>query len=407
MSSTLRTSRKRPVSALLPILINDTEDGGSKRSRTERGGEAVKRKAVKDKAVGGKEDDTKFWKKFGMNTFLDWLLNTDNLQQFETTGTTAGTLVKDLRDEIVTYINDNSEDRGKDGWKPWTGDNVKYNKTACEAKYRRARDLMKKTGGGDDDTNTLEEQVRKICPMFTRFHGVYLRSVRVTPFHMVQTTTIPGEPEPVFDNSDENSKSDRSDSDESDEGDAGYEHVQVEGFDLEKFFEASDYDVETRTTNSTTAPARLSQQQKKHDKKKAGKGKGKDVEAHLLIGQKLDTIAQERGGGNVGLLVGLTQNLQKREQDWLQYVHERQLELDRTLAQRRDEHDKALAQHREGHSRELAAEKERWRVQMQKEMDFVHEQKEKFFQERCRFLQQQTGRTFKATVNQTFNITTP
>lgn len=197
MSSTPRTSRKRALSALQPTLINDTEDGGSKRRRTERGGKAVKGKAIKDKAVGEKEDDTKFWKKPGMNTFLDWLLNTDNLQRFETTGTTAGTLVKDLRDEIATYINDNSDDRGKDSWKPWTGDNVKYNKTACEAKYRRARDLMKKTGGGDDDTNTLKERVRKICPMFTRFHDVYLRSVRVNPPPMVQTTAIPGEPEPV------------------------------------------------------------------------------------------------------------------------------------------------------------------------------------------------------------------
>ncbi|KAF9911045.1 hypothetical protein EC991_004917 [Linnemannia zychae] len=396
--STSRTSRKRPVSAILPIPMNDIEDGGSKRSRTERGGKAAKGKTLKEKAVGGKEDDTKFWKKPGMNTFLDWLLNIDNLQRFETTGTTAGTLVKDLRDEIATYINDNSEDRGKDGWKPWTGDNVKYNKTACEAKYRRARDLMKKTGGGDDDTNTLEDQVRKICPMFTRFHDVYLRSVRVNPPPMIQTTAIPGEPEPVFDNSDESSNSGHSDSDdgdEGDEGDEGHEHVQVEGFDLEKLLEVSDDDADTGTTNSTTAPARLSQQQKKHDKKKAGKGKGKDLEAHFLIGQKLDNIARERGGGNVGLLVGLTQNLQKREQDWLQYVHERQLELDRTLARRREEHNQ-----------ELAAEKERWRVQMQKEMDFVHEQKEKFFQERCRFLQQQTGRITKPSVNQTFNITT-
>ncbi|KAG9067515.1 hypothetical protein KI688_012298 [Linnemannia hyalina] len=242
MSSTPRTSRKRAVSALQPILINDNEGGGggSKRRHTERGGKAAKGKAAKEKAVGGKEDDTKFWKKLGMNTFLDWLLNTDNLQRFETTGTTAGTLVKDLRDEIATYINDNSEDRGKDGWKPWTGDSVKYNKAACKRKYRRARDLMKKTGGGDDETNALEEQVRKICPMFTRFHDVHLRSIRVTPFHMVQTTTIPGEPEPVFDNSDESNNSDRSDSDEGDEGDAGHEHVQMEGFDVEKFFEASD-----------------------------------------------------------------------------------------------------------------------------------------------------------------------
>jgi hypothetical protein len=236
-------SRKRALLALHPTPVNDTEGGSSKRMRIERGGRAVRGKATKDKAVGGKDDDTKFWKKLGMNTFLDWLLNTDNLQRFETTGTTAGTLVKDLRDEIATYVNDNSEDRDKDGWKPWTGDNVKYNKTACEAKYRRARDLMSQTGRGNDETKTLEEQVHKICPMFARFHDVYLGSVRVNPPPMVQTTTIPGESEPVFDNSDESSNSERSDSDEGDEddeSDEGHEHVEVGGFDIEKLFEAFD-----------------------------------------------------------------------------------------------------------------------------------------------------------------------
>ncbi|KAG0249503.1 hypothetical protein BGZ95_007513, partial [Linnemannia exigua] len=236
MSSTPRTSRKHSVSALQPLLSNDAENDGTKRKRTEHGGKAVKGKAVKEKAVRVKEEDTKFWKKPGMDTFLDWLLNADNQQRFKTTGTTAGTLVKDLRDEIATFINNNSEDRGKDG----------------------GRDLkMKKTGGGDDEADGLEEQVRKICPMFARFHDVYLHSTRVYPFFMVQTTTIPGEPEPVFDNSDENSNSDRSDSDEGDEGDASHEHVQ-----------ASDDDVETRTTNSITAAARLSQQQRKQDRKK-------------------------------------------------------------------------------------------------------------------------------------------
>ncbi|KAG0374771.1 hypothetical protein BGX24_009984 [Mortierella sp. AD032] len=166
-----------------------------------------------------------------MNTFLDWLLNTDNQQRFETTGTTAGTLVKDLRDEIAAYINENSEDRGKDGWKPWTGYHVKYNKTACEAKYRRARDLMNKIRCDDDETTTLEEQVRKICPMFTRFHDVYLRSVIVNPppMIMVQTTTIPGEPEPVLDNTDESNSDEGDESDENDEGDEddeGHGHVQ-------------------------------------------------------------------------------------------------------------------------------------------------------------------------------------
>ncbi|KAG0288711.1 hypothetical protein BGZ97_006690, partial [Linnemannia gamsii] len=315
-----------------------------------------------------------------MNTFLDWLLNTDNLQRFETTGTTAGTLVKDLRDEIATYVNDNSEDRDKDGWKPWTGDNVKYNKTACEAKYRRARDLMSQTGRGNDETKTLEEQVHKICPMFARFHDVYLGSVRVNPPPMVQTTTIPGESEPVFDNSDESSNSERSDSDEGDEddeSDEGHEHVEVGGFDIEKLFEAFDEDVDTRTTNSTTAPSRLSQQQKKQDKKKAGKGKDKDVEALLLIGKKLDAIAQERGGGNMGILVGLAQNLQKRDEEWVQNVLKRQLDLDRTLARRREEHDRELAAEKERWRAQMQQEKEQWRVQMQKDMDMVQEQKDK------------------------------
>jgi len=146
----------------------------------------------------------------------------------------------------------------------------------------------------------------------------------------------------------------------------------------------------------------LSQQQKKQDKKKASKGKDKDVEAHVLIGQKLDAIAQERGGGNTGILVGLAQNLQRREEEWVQHVLERQLDLDKTIARRREEHDRELAAEKE----QMQQEKERWRAQMQKEMDMIHKEKEKLFQERYRFLQQQTGHITKPSVNQTFNITT-
>ncbi|KAK3834069.1 MAG: hypothetical protein J3R72DRAFT_494732 [Linnemannia gamsii] len=307
MSSTPRASRKRPVSALQPLLINDTEDGGSKRRNTERGGKAVTAQA------------------------------TNEAQRFETTGTTAGTLVRDLRDEIAAYINDNSEDRGKDGWKPWTGYHVKYNKTACEAKYRRARDLMNKIGCDDDETTTLEEQVRKICPIDES-------------------------------NSDEGDESDENN--EGDEDDEGHGHVQLEGFDLEKSFGTSDDNVETRTTNSTTAPARLSQQ-KKQDKENASKDRGKIVEACLRISEKLDAIMQERGG-IMGFLpwTGLMYNVEKNTiENWQK-------------------------------------EKEWWREQMQKDMDMIQEQKEKLFQERCQFLQQQAGRKPIPTIQQTFNIIT-
>lgn len=163
-------------------------------------------------------------------------------------------------------------------------------------------------------------------------------------------------------------------------------------------------DVDTRTTNSTTAPSRLSQQQKKQDKKKAGKGKDKDVEALLLIGKKLDAIAQERGGGNMGILVGLAQNLQRRDEEWVQNVLKRQLDLDRTLARRREEHDRELAAEKERWRAQMQQEKEQWRVQMQKDMDMVQEQKDKVFQDICRFLQQQAGRSTKPSVNQTFHI---
>lgn len=233
-------SRKRAASALQPPPVANTGGSDVKKRRVQNGGKSNTRKSAND----GKEDDTKFWKKLGMNTFLDWLLNPANLKRFDTTGTTAGKLVKDLREEIAAHINTKSEDRFKEGWKPWTAENVKYNKTASETRYRRARDLTETTGAGDDETTTLDDRIRRICPQFTRFHGAYLGSVRVNPPPMVQTTTIPGEPDPVFEFSDESGDdSDRVESDESsvdqddenqeiEDDDEGHEHVIVDGFDM-------------------------------------------------------------------------------------------------------------------------------------------------------------------------------
>ena len=238
MAASPVTIRKRGAS-----LASDTDGRNTKRGRTQGGGSAARGKAGQSRAPKEKDEDSKFWVKPGMNTFLHWLLNPDHLKRFDATGTTAGTLVGDLHDEIAHYINRNTGDKGKDNWKPWVRQDVKYNKQACETKYKKARDLMNKDGEGDEEAGTLMDRVYRICPKFEQFHTAYAGVVRVNPPPMVQTSTIPGEPGAVSDDGGESSNGDSSDeSSDSDDGNSndngqGHEHVQVEGFDFDKLLE--------------------------------------------------------------------------------------------------------------------------------------------------------------------------
>lgn len=160
---------------------------------------------------------------------------------------------KDLYQEIADVVNSKSIEQSHDEWQPWLERQVKYNITASEQKYRRAKQMWTETGAGDDDKSVLRGRVLKTCPLFDKFDRIYSSNPRVNPPPMVQTTEIPGELTELLDDSEEDNGSGEGEGDEDadcgggdeeeegDESDEGgedmmeledYRHLQVEGFDM-------------------------------------------------------------------------------------------------------------------------------------------------------------------------------
>ncbi|KAF9997588.1 hypothetical protein BGZ79_008728 [Entomortierella chlamydospora] len=128
-----------------------------------------------DNAATTEEDrETNFWKKKGMNVFLDWLLDPINNERLKNPKPIAGHKIGDLHKEIAKYVNDCC---GTD-WKP---QQVKTKIQYAKDKYIKARDIPRKTGGGDTDDQTLKDRVLSECPEFDRFHAVYVGSVVLNP----------------------------------------------------------------------------------------------------------------------------------------------------------------------------------------------------------------------------------
>ncbi|KAK3806489.1 MAG: hypothetical protein J3R72DRAFT_11400 [Linnemannia gamsii] len=406
-SSTQLANRKRgaPVSQ----LSNSTTGGVNKKRRT--AGKADKGKAINNN-IQQPADDTKFWKKPGMKIFLAWLLDPNNQQRLRNAGTTSGVMKKDLYHEIADVVNAQSTDQSHAEWQPWLERHVKYNITASEQKYRRAKQMWTETGAGDDDKSVLRSRVLKTCPLFDKFDRIYSSNPRVNPPRMVQTTEVPGEPAELLDDSeeeggsgegegDEGAGSGEGDEEEGDESDEGGEdmmeledhrHLQVEGFDMALLLADDDDDAinNTPSRDSTSSvvriePSTFSSIKNQQAKKRVSKGKSKDTSypQQEAIFQKLAGLSSTNGASS-GLLADMRKEVAerereclKRELDWVSHGLHRMEEFNRNLEERRKEHEQELQQARAA----LEKEKIEWTLFKNEELAKLNRLKESHRQE--------------------------
>ncbi|KAG0364730.1 hypothetical protein BGX24_004481 [Mortierella sp. AD032] len=390
-SSTQSANRKRGAPA--SQLSNSTTSGVNKKRRTV--GKAAKGKAVNNTQQPA--DDTKFWKKPGMKIFLAWLLNPNNQQRLKNAGTTSGFMKKDLYQEIADVVNSKSTEQSHDEWQPWLERQVKYNITASEQKYRRAKQMWTETGAGDDEKSVLRSRVLKTCRLFDKFDRIYSSNPRVNPPPMMQTTEIPREPTELLDDSEEDNGSGEGEGDEGAEGGEDmmeledYRHLQVEGFDMTLVLTDDDDDGvnNTPSRDSTasivrTEPSTSSSIKNQQAKKRVSKGKSKDTSypQHEAMFQKLNVLSAN--GGQTGLLADMRKEVAerereclKRELDWVNNGLDRMADLNRRLEERRKEHEQELQQARAA----LEKEKIEWAFFKKEELARLNQQKETYRQE--------------------------
>ncbi|KAF9536279.1 hypothetical protein EC957_011709 [Mortierella hygrophila] len=217
---------------------------------------------------------------------------------------------KDLYREIADLVNARAADQTHEEWQPWVERHVKYNITASEQRYRRARQMWTETGAGDDDKSVLRKRVLKICPLFDKFDRIYSSNPRVNPPPMVQTTTIPGEPTELLDDSEEGDESGEGEGDESGEGDEGdkdeegdesdegsedlmgledHRHLQVEGFDMNLLL-AGDDDERMAELNR-----KLEERRQEHEQQTKATFEKKKIEWKLYKKQEMAKLNQALG----------------------------------------------------------------------------------------------------------------
>ncbi|KAF9398062.1 hypothetical protein BGX21_008213 [Mortierella sp. AD011] len=118
-----------------------------------------------------------------MDSFVDWLTDPDNHMRLNNPRPTSGKKPRDLYQEIADYVNGIHDT-------DWTHETVKAKIQYAKKKYGEATTIIKKTGEGDTDKETLREKIRGICPDYERFHAVYSSSLSKNPPPPKQSTVF-------------------------------------------------------------------------------------------------------------------------------------------------------------------------------------------------------------------------
>ncbi|KAF9154161.1 hypothetical protein BGX20_004741 [Mortierella sp. AD010] len=112
------------------------------------------RAATPSNTATDQEESTNFWKKKGMDAFVEWLLDPINNDRLQHPKQVAGHKVADLHKEVAQYVNDQC---GTD----WKASQMKTKIKYAKDKYIKARDMTRKTGEGDTDDTTLRDRMMR------------------------------------------------------------------------------------------------------------------------------------------------------------------------------------------------------------------------------------------------------
>ncbi|KAF9406053.1 hypothetical protein BGZ76_006426, partial [Entomortierella beljakovae] len=115
-----------------------------------------------------------FWTAVGVDTLVDWLSDHDNYKRLNTVRPVSGHKPGDVRREIADLVND------KHGTN-WDEPQVKAKIQYVKKKYQEAKTILKKTGEGDTEEETLRGRVLEVCPPYDRLHVVFAETLLGDP----------------------------------------------------------------------------------------------------------------------------------------------------------------------------------------------------------------------------------
>ncbi|KAF9564832.1 hypothetical protein EC968_004418 [Mortierella alpina] len=104
-----------------------------------------------------------YWAQPGIPAFIDWLTNQDNHKRLYTHRNLTGERVIDIHASIAEYVNSRASTA-------WTIDHVKQKVAYARLQYRRALDLIRRTG---ETEGALHARKLEICPYYDRLHVMY------------------------------------------------------------------------------------------------------------------------------------------------------------------------------------------------------------------------------------------